>query len=121
MPAISKAVNKDLKDERDKVKFIIDEFTNWFYGSAEKVADNRKIGMQEIERENERLWSITLIIVFFLPEKYFLSDKSLNLELDTSYLGYKEKYEEAVRRSCIVYTKMFKLHQEMGGTEEDFM
>lgn len=45
MPAISKAVNKDLKDERDKINFNIAEFTNWFYGSEEKVKDRRKIGM----------------------------------------------------------------------------
>ncbi|KAG5668402.1 hypothetical protein PVAND_016342 [Polypedilum vanderplanki] len=96
MPAISKTINKDLKEERDKVKFNIEEFTNWFYGGSEKVLEKRKI------------------------ENYFLSDKSLNLETDTSYLSYKEKYEEAIRRSCIVYPKMLKLHQELGGTEEDF-
>jgi acyl-CoA oxidase len=56
-----------------------------------------------------------------LLENYFLSDKSLNLELDTSYLSYKDKYEEAIRRTCIVYKKMQSLHAELGGTEEDFM
>jgi len=56
-----------------------------------------------------------------LSENYFLSDKDLNLELDTSYLSYKDKYEEAVRRSVIVYKKLYKLHAEMGGTQEDFV
>lgn len=44
MPAVSKAVNKDLKDERDKIRFNVDEFTNWFYGGEEKVKDKRYIG-----------------------------------------------------------------------------
>ena len=56
-----------------------------------------------------------------LSENYFLSDKDLNLELDTSYLSYKDKYEEAVRRSVVVYKKLYKLHAEMGGTHEDFV
>jgi hypothetical protein len=44
MPAISREVNKDLKDERDRVRFNVDEFSNWFHGSAEKVLEKRKIG-----------------------------------------------------------------------------
>jgi hypothetical protein len=64
---------------------------------------------------------VMMLKCFSLLENYFLSDKSLNMELDTSYLGYKEKYEEAVRRACIVYKKLHQLHDEMGGTEEDFM
>ncbi|XP_070507364.1 acyl-coenzyme A oxidase 1-like [Chironomus tepperi] len=90
-------VNKDLKEERDKVNFNVEEFTNWFYGGADKVKEKRYI------------------------ENYFLSDKDLNLELDTSYLSYKDKYEEAVRRSVVVYKKLYKLHAEMGGNQEDFV
>jgi hypothetical protein len=41
---IPKTVNKDLQEERDKVKFNVAEFTNWFYGGAEKVKQKRKIG-----------------------------------------------------------------------------
>lgn len=37
-------VNKDLKEERDKVKFNVEEFTNWFYGGAEKVKEKNYIG-----------------------------------------------------------------------------
>lgn len=54
-------------------------------------------------------------------ENYFLSDKELNLQLDMSYLSYKEKYEEAIRRSTIVFKKLQQLHQEMGGTHEAFL
>jgi hypothetical protein len=37
-------VNKDLKEERDKINFSVEEFTNWFYGGAEKVKEKRYIG-----------------------------------------------------------------------------
>jgi len=37
-------VNKELKEERDKVNFNVDEFTNWFYGGAEKVKEKNYIG-----------------------------------------------------------------------------
>jgi Acyl-coenzyme A oxidase N-terminal len=50
-----------------------------------------------------------------------LSDKEYNLELDISYLSYKEKYEEAIRRNVILYRNLKKLHEEMGGTQEAFM
>lgn len=62
-----------------------------------------------------------MIIMKLFLEQYFLSDKSLNLELDVSYLGYKEKYEEAIRRATIVYKNLQKLHDEMGGTQEAFL
>ena len=37
-------VNKDLKEERDKINFNVEEFTNWFYGGAEKVKEKKFIG-----------------------------------------------------------------------------
>lgn len=40
----TQSVNKDLKEERDKVKFNVEEFTNWFYGGADKVKEKRYIG-----------------------------------------------------------------------------
>lgn len=43
MPVVSK-INKDLQDERDKVKFNVEEFTNWYYDGAEKVAEKRSLG-----------------------------------------------------------------------------
>lgn len=38
------AVNPDLKEERDKVEFDVEEFTNWYYKGAENVADRRFLG-----------------------------------------------------------------------------
>lgn len=54
-------------------------------------------------------------------EKYFLSDSELNLSLDMSYLSYKEKYEEAIRRSVVVHKKLIKLFHESSGGQDDFM
>ncbi|KAG5667345.1 hypothetical protein PVAND_015328 [Polypedilum vanderplanki] len=89
MPAIS----KDLQEEREKVNFNIEEFTNWFYGGIEKVEKKRSL------------------------EKLLLSDPDLNLSLDTSYLSYKEQYEEAIRRSTITYRKVIDLLKKTGGNQ----
>lgn len=36
--------NADLLKERSKVKFDVEEFTNFFYGGADKVAKKRFLG-----------------------------------------------------------------------------
>lgn len=41
--------NKELKEERDKVPFDVEELTNWFYGGAEKVKEKRFLGIQLIQ------------------------------------------------------------------------
>lgn len=43
MPVVSK-VNKDLQEERDKVIFNVEEFTNWYHGGADKVKEKRFFG-----------------------------------------------------------------------------
>lgn len=43
MPSLSK-LNKDIKEERDKVSFETEEFTNWYYGGKEKVDEKRFLG-----------------------------------------------------------------------------
>lgn len=43
MPAASK-INPDLEEERKKVAFNVEEFTNWYHGGADKVADKRFLG-----------------------------------------------------------------------------
>lgn len=48
MPAASKVVSKELKEERDKVKFNVEEFTNWFYGGEEKVKEKRFMGKKQL-------------------------------------------------------------------------
>lgn len=44
MTALSKIINPDIQEERKKVSFNIEEFTNWYHGGAEKVAEKRFLG-----------------------------------------------------------------------------
>ena len=37
--------NPDLQEERDKIAFDIEEFTNWFYKGADKVEEKRFLGI----------------------------------------------------------------------------
>jgi hypothetical protein len=37
-------MNPDIKEEREKVSFNVEEFTNWFYGGEEKVEEKRFLG-----------------------------------------------------------------------------
>jgi hypothetical protein len=39
-----KKINPDLKEERDKIDFDVEEFTNWYYDGAEKVEAKRFLG-----------------------------------------------------------------------------
>lgn len=43
MPVTSK-VNPDITEERGKVGFNVDEFTNWYHGGADKVKEKRFLG-----------------------------------------------------------------------------
>lgn len=43
MPTLSK-LNKDIKEERDKVSFDPEEFTLWYYGGKEKLDEKRFLG-----------------------------------------------------------------------------
>lgn len=43
MPVISK-INPDLQEARDKVSFKVQDFTNWYFGGADKVEEKRFLG-----------------------------------------------------------------------------
>lgn len=108
-------INQDLQDERDKVNFSVEEFTNFYYGGVKNVQEKRSLGLNNFLLINE-----LKLLTFLFLEKYFLSDPELNLSLDMSYLSYKEKYEEAVRRSVIVHKKLIKLLLDSDGGLEAF-
>lgn len=42
---VNTKVNQDLIEERSKVLFNVDEFTNWYYGGETNVKDKRYLGM----------------------------------------------------------------------------
>lgn len=81
-------VNKDLKEEREKVSFDIEEFSKWYHGGAQQLHEKR-----------------------FL-ENYILSDPDLKSDIDSSYLSHKEKYEEAIRRVVVILKRIEKLKSE---------
>lgn len=37
-------INPDLKEERQKVEFDVEDFTNWFYDGEDKVQEKRFLG-----------------------------------------------------------------------------
>lgn len=44
MTVLSKTINPDIKEEREKVSFSVEEFTNWYHGGTEKVEEKRFLG-----------------------------------------------------------------------------
>lgn len=50
----------------------------------------------------------------YLLEEFFLTDPRLKDEVPVEYLSHQEHYEQALRKSCIMYSKM-KEWQEISG------
>lgn len=44
-------------------------------------------------------------------ESFFLSDLNLKDKIPMEYLSHKERYEEAVRKSCILFKKVNEWQQ----------
>lgn len=113
MSVISK-INPDLNDERTKVTFSTEEFTNWYYGGAENVKEKHFLG---------KVCGMLVVLLFFnlllFIEAAFLNDPEL-ITIDMSYLSHQQKYEEAVRRSTLVLTKIRKLQSEGRGGKDLF-
>lgn len=50
--SVKPKVNQDLQEERQKVSFNVEEFTNWYYGGEANVKDKRYLG-KHIVMESE--------------------------------------------------------------------
>lgn len=100
-------INKDLKEERDRVTFDVEEFAKWYHGGAKQLEEKRFLG-----NNNWYTWHAHKIILHCFVENYILLDPDLQLELDTSYLSHKEKYEEAIRRVVVILKRIEKLQSE---------
>lgn len=111
MPVSSK-INPDIKEERDKVAFNVNEFTNWYHGGADKVEEKRflgKISLSLIAHEN---------LIANYAENYFLNDPELQDKVATSYLSHSEVYEEAIRKATVTLRKIKELEvQALGGKD----
>lgn len=111
MPVVSK-MNPDIKAERDKVGFKVEEFTNWFHGGAEKVKEKRFFGNANEILTDSKLWPR------FYSENYFMNDPELQDKVSTSYLSHKEVYEESIRKSTVTLKKLKQLQvQGQGGPD----
>ncbi|KRT79485.1 hypothetical protein AMK59_7150, partial [Oryctes borbonicus] len=84
----SRKVNEDLRREREKCSFDPTELTYLLDGGKEKTAERKE------------------------REKFFLDDPELQKMVPSDYLSHKEKYEEALRRACIVFKKVQELQAQ---------
>lgn len=45
---MTKKVNQDLNEERQKITFNVEEFTKWYYGGEANVKDKRYVGKSSV-------------------------------------------------------------------------
>uniref|UniRef100_A0A023FBQ9 Acyl-coenzyme A oxidase n=1 Tax=Triatoma infestans TaxID=30076 RepID=A0A023FBQ9_TRIIF len=79
---VQRKVNEDLQSERNKGTFNPEELTNLIDGGADKTKERREL------------------VDFFLRDPIF-QDK-----VPPEYLSYVERYEDAVRKSCLMMKKI---------------
>ncbi|KAK6618015.1 hypothetical protein RUM44_002457 [Polyplax serrata] len=77
-----KTVNLDLKRERENCTFNPLEITHILDEDAKKTEERRKM------------------------EDWLLQDKKLQDRIPTEFLSHKEKYEEAIRKTCLLFKKL---------------
>lgn len=87
-----KTVNPDLARERERCNFDPLEITHILDGGADKTEERRK------------------------TEDWFLKDPELQDKVPSEFLSHKQKYEEAVRKACVVFKKL----EQMGGGYESY-
>jgi hypothetical protein len=51
---------------------------------------------------------------------FFLEDPELQSKVPLEYLSHKEKYEEAVRKACIIFRKVQELQSQGRGGMDNF-
>lgn len=89
-------INSDLAAERKKCTFKTEELINVLDGGPHKTKDRK------------------------FREKYFLEDPELQSKVPLEYLSHKEKYEEAVRKACLLFKKVQQLQNEGRGGMDNF-
>ncbi|KAK5639615.1 hypothetical protein RI129_012107 [Pyrocoelia pectoralis] len=81
-------LNADLLKERQKCTFNTLELTHLLDGGPENTIERRE------------------------REAFFLDDPELKSSVPTEYLSHKDKYEEAVRVSCLIFRKVLHLQEQ---------
>lgn len=81
-------INEDLRREREQCTFNTDELTYLFDGGKEKTLERREL------------------------VEFFAKDPRIQDEVPIEYLSYKERYQEAVKKSCIIFEKLNEWEQK---------
>ncbi|XP_063394821.1 probable peroxisomal acyl-coenzyme A oxidase 1 isoform X1 [Cydia fagiglandana] len=81
-------VNKDLQRERDKCSFDIKVLTTFIDGTPQKTLERK------------------------YREKIMLSERELSEGVAEEYLGHKERYENSIRKSVILFKLVRRLQEE---------
>ncbi|CAG9759255.1 unnamed protein product [Ceutorhynchus assimilis] len=92
----SQKINPDLAKERKKCSFNTSELTHLLDGGPRKTQERKE------------------------RERFFLEDPELRSKVPLEYLSHKEKYEEAVRKACLLFKKVQQLQNEGKGGMENF-
>ncbi|XP_050434903.1 probable peroxisomal acyl-coenzyme A oxidase 1 [Adelges cooleyi] len=85
-------INEDLKRERQNCTFNVEELTNFLDGGIQSTVARKKM------------------------ESFFLSDPRFKDEVPMEYLSHKERYEHAVRKSCVLLKKIAEWQQRDDGS-----
>ncbi|CAH0562110.1 unnamed protein product [Brassicogethes aeneus] len=89
-------INEDLLKERKKCSFNTAELTHLLDGGKDKTLERRS------------------------REHFFLDDPELRSKIPSEYLSHKEKYEEAIRKSCILFRKVQELQEAGKGGMDNY-
>lgn len=97
MPVVGTySMNPDLVRERQNCTFRTSELTVYLDGGEEKTADRKS------------------------RESFFLDDPELKYQTPPDYLSHKEKYEEAIKKSCVIFRKVRELQAQGKGSVDSF-
>ena len=103
---VSSKMNPDIQEERSKIQFNIEEFTNWYHGGKTNVEEKRFIGKDCFFK------IILMLILIIFPENFFLNDPEMQSNFPTCYMSHKELYEDALRRTAITLRKLQELQAQ---------
>ncbi|GAB0092190.1 Acyl-coenzyme A oxidase [Sergentomyia squamirostris] len=78
-------VNEDLASERSRASFNSEDFTNWWHGGADEVAEKRR------------------------NEEFYFKNPKYHSQIPLHYLSHKELYEEMVRQGALMLGDMKEL------------
>ncbi|KAJ9577671.1 hypothetical protein L9F63_005751 [Diploptera punctata] len=91
----NKTVNPDLKNERQKCTFNPLELTYLVYEGRDRNKQRKEI------------------------ENFFFSDPDLQDKVPLDFLSHKEKYEETIRKACVIHKKLLEYRSIAGHIDSE--